>query len=822
MIDRLSWLQTHTPFRSLSLEALEAIAAALRTESIAANRRIVLEDTPVTHLIILRSGELEAYHTTRDRPATVTTLLPGTVLHWPELVLEQQAPQTVITLTDCELWTLPREVFATLADQFPELRQQVSQQLQSALSDLAHEQERQAVLRPYLVPRVKQGIVGSSRYAVRLRQGIKEAARDRQPVLIFGEPGLEKDNIAALIHYGSRDRRQPLIRFNCGTLSANGAELFGKATKPGLLDWVAEGTLILNNVHEWPAHLYPQLRRLVAEQTYEPVAAPPAPPRRFPGRLILIAEKKGCDCQDLVHHQIKVPPLRVTKADIEALVNYYIALYCRQRGIPKPRITPEALRRLQSYDFPGNLRELASLVERALVQADGAELLTEEVFWPERSRQRQFRWNLLNAYPQLRAFLRSPWWPDRLNYGLTLWLFPLILAIGLWGPQDRPHNFTLNLFWAWWWPVSLLIFPFLGRIWCAVCPFMIYGEVLQRLSLKIWPRQLRPWPRQLAERCGGWVIFGLFGVILLWEELWDLPNTAYLSSWLLILITAGAVIFSQLYERRFWCRYLCPIGGMNGLFGKLSIIELRAQRGVCAASCQTYQCYKGGPALGEGQETGGCPIHSHPAQLTDNRNCVLCMTCLKACPHRSVEVNLRPPAIDLWTSHEATAAEVCLLFLLLGAVVLHRLPLLLAWLGLTEAHFGLQGMIAVVALALPGLLAWGWHQIQRQGSVPFVRLAYGYLPLVLGANLAYYLPLGLGEAGQLLPVTFATFGLDGSGLPSWQAHPAVIGFLQTTTLVASTLASLLLSQKIARSPLRQMWHPWVGIIALAWGIAYLL
>ena len=56
---------------------------------------------------------------------------------------------------------------------------------------------------------------------------------------------------------------------------------------------------------------------------------------------------------------------------------------------------------------------------------------------------------------------------------------------------------------------------------------------------------------------------------------------------------------------------------------------------------------QGGPAEGEGQETGGCPVYSHPAQLTDNRNCVLCMTCLKACPHRSIEVRLRPPGIDL-------------------------------------------------------------------------------------------------------------------------------------------------------------------------------
>lgn len=54
-----------------------------------------------------------------------------------------------------------------------------------------------------------------------------------------------------------------------------------------------------------------------------------------------------------------------------------------------------------------------------------------------------------------------------------------------------------------------------------------------------------------------------------------------------------------------------------------------------AGNCTTYHCYKGGPAEApEGLETGGCPLYSHPAQLTDNRNCVLCMVCLKACPHK--------------------------------------------------------------------------------------------------------------------------------------------------------------------------------------------
>lgn len=85
-----------------------------------------------------------------------------------------------------------------------------------------------------------------------------------------------------------------------------------------------------------------------------------------------------------------------------------------------------------------------------------------------------------------------------------------------------------------------------------------------------------------AERYGPPFLFGLFAAILVWEEVWDLPHTAALSGWLLILITAGAVVCSSIFERRLWCRYLCPIGGMNGLFAKLSMTEVRARQGVCS------------------------------------------------------------------------------------------------------------------------------------------------------------------------------------------------------------------------------------------------
>ena len=843
--EREQWLKAHTLLGTLSAAVLAAITAAISIEQVQENRRLVLEDTTPTALYILKSGRLESYRTSATSIASATSLLPGSVLYLRELLLDQSAEQTVITLTDCELWTIDRDTFLALTQQYPEIGLTVSRQLAAELSEvsskLAFEQTRQTALRPYLVPKVRRGIVGSSRYAVRLRSDIKKAAADRKPVVILGEPGLGKDNIAALIHFGSSSRHEPLIKINCDTLQASGADLFGRVGgKPGLLEWLGEGTLMLNNMQDFPVDLEDQLIRLLKSGEYMPIGQIEGePPKRSNARLIMTTERtlQKIDRKPLIGHSIKVPPLRVRKADIAAQVKYYISLFCRSRGLSQPDVTPEALRRLQGYDFPGNLTELEGLIARAILQCgtvpagqrdtaagapcDRPAVLTEEVFWAASTRNKRFRVNLLNTYPRLRQFLRSPWWPDRINYGFTLTAFAIVVAILFLGPQSRDANIGLNLFWAWWWPLILISFPFVGRSWCAVCPFMIYGELAQTLSLKLFPRQLLPWPRHQAEQWGGWFLFGLFVLILLWEELWNLENVAYLSACLLLLITAGAVIFSLLFERRFWCRYLCPIGGMNGLFAKLAIVELRAQQGICSATCTTYQCYKGGPQKGEGLETGGCPIYSHPAQLQDNRNCVLCMTCLKACPHRSVELNLRPPGIELWTTHTPTYAEVSLLFLLFGAILLHRLPEIQAQLGWQFGleNFGIHTAVSVVALLIPSAIALVAYKLmqlinQKLKSKPFLELAYGYLPLVLGGSLAHYLRLGLTEAGRVVPVTLATFGLPNVGMPITVADPIIIAFLQAVTLIASVWLSVLLTQNIARQSFVNLLPQHISTVAI--------
>lgn len=813
--DIKAWLQEHTDLDIFPEKILDRLARKVEVQTLEANRRLILEDTLPDAVYILRQGRLESYHTSLVDTAQVCSLLPGAVLHLFDILLDQPTLQTIITLTDCKFWVISKKDLLKIAGEYQDVTRIVSQKLAKDLAnvsqELVAEQERQAILRPYLVPKANRGIVGSSRYAKRLREQLKEAACTRDSVIIFGEPGLEKDNAAALVHFGSNQRREPMVKINCNTLQISGASLFGRVEgKPGLLEAVGEGTVLLNNIQELPPALCPQIRRLLETQTYVPVQRDgnAVKPRTSNARLILTAEKVQPELDGVISHRIKMPPLRVSKADVGAQVEYYISLLSKEQGFAKRQLTPEALRRLQGYNYPGNIVELHSLVERAIAQSSPNEDLTAEIFWAAQDRQQRFRLNLLNANPWLRRFLRSPWWPTRINYGIVLPLFIFVVVILFVGPQQRSQNFALNLFWAWWWPLILIGFPFVGRLWCSVCPFMICGELLQKLSLWLVPRQLRQWPRQQAEQWGGWFLFGLFTLIFLWEELWNLENTAYLSSWLLLLITAGAIICSQIYERRFWCRYLCPIGGMNGLFAKLSMTELRAQQGTCSAECSTYQCYKGGPEKGEGQETTGCPLYSHPAQLEDNRDCVLCMTCLQACPHRSVEFNLRPPGIELWTTHTPRIYEAALLLLLLGGIFLHRLPELQTWIGL-DLHlqqFSIHALVSCLVLGIAALIPLVAHAVLCRFSPnlkprPFIELVYGYLPLVLGGTLAHYLRLGLTEAGQILPVTWATFGFSGAELPIWVAHPAVVSFLQGGTILSAIFLTWVLTQKIARQPI---------------------
>ena len=621
-----------------------------------------------------------------------------------------------------------------------------------------------SLLTPYATGRPQRGVVGSSRYAQKLRQELIQASKDpdSRTLMIRGEPGLGKDNLAALVHFGSSRRRKLLVRLQPADLRAKVATL---------LDAVEDNTLLVIGVDQ----LDPELQHLLAEMAegHRP---------GFSGRIIFTSETCVPEL-DAISQLIRVPPLRVRRADLGEWLRYQLRLQCPGLGWDETPALPETVvRQLQNHDFPDNLRELESLVGRALRQArrqnqnQPPPVLAEEVFWTDQKKERS-RFDIWRWKPQLREWMRAPKLWNGLLFGLVSWLF-VGVNLALWlGPQTRSENPALNLFWAWWWPLILLSYPLVGRLWCAVCPFMVWGRIVQSIT----PWRPRAWPHGETDRWASPLMAAGFAAILIWEEVWNLENTAWLSSCLLLLITAGAAIGSLLFEKRFWCRYLCPVGGMNGLFAKLSILELRAESGTCSGSCTSFACFKGGPADGEGMETNGCPLGSHPAHLSDNRNCVLCMTCTQACPNRSVQLRLRPPAADLQRNMHAPGGERGLILVLAGGVTLHHWQRLLGWLPL--APDSLQSgpllarlSIAVLALALPAALGL-W--LER-------KWLYSALPLLWALLLARHLPVGMLEGGTLLP----------AGWPSWSADPHVFGFFQTVLIAIGWIGAVVLIRRL--------------------------
>lgn len=131
-------------------------------------------------------------------------------------------------------------------------------------------------LAPYLLGRVRRGVVGSSRYAQRLREQIRQAAAGSagRAVLISGEPGLEKDNLAALIHFGSAARRQWLVRLDGATLRADGANLFGQPGSAGvgsLLECLGDGALLIDKLDQVVPSLQLSLLRRGPQKLNQPL-----------------------------------------------------------------------------------------------------------------------------------------------------------------------------------------------------------------------------------------------------------------------------------------------------------------------------------------------------------------------------------------------------------------------------------------------------------------------------------------------------------------------------------------------------------------------
>lgn len=402
---------------------------------------------------------------------------------------------------------------------------------------------------------------------------------------------------------------------------------------------------------------------------------------------------------------------------------------------------------------------------------------------------------LKNRHPQLAVFIVM----------LVGYIFAILA--GLIGTPVGSHNFSIVFVWIAWWAILILVaVPFFGRGWCAVCPIPLPGEWLQRGAV-LSPPDKRPkwlnlrWPKFLRNiwlQNISFLLLALFSSVLL--------TTPNITGIVLAAMVFAAIGLSTIFERRAFCRYLCPVGGFIGLYSQTAPIELRIKdRQVCAA-CEGKPCYNG-------SEAGyGCPWDVFPGGLTKNTYCGLCMECIRTCPHDNIAIHLRPFSADL-AKPSTRLDEAFKAFIMLGSAMIYAGVLLGPWGVFKNAAYNVGSpawftyaaiFLAIIFVVLPGVFTLGI--LQTKSALPlkqrFASFATALIPLGLMFWVAFSLSFVLTNASYILaalsdPLGFG-WNLFGTADVAWQPmFTSILAPAQTLALVGGLIWSARTAQKAA-------------------------
>ena len=402
---------------------------------------------------------------------------------------------------------------------------------------------------------------------------------------------------------------------------------------------------------------------------------------------------------------------------------------------------------------------------------------------------------LKSRYPQMAVFIVM----------LAGYIFAILA--GLIGTPVGSHNFSIVFVWIAWWAVLILVaVPFFGRGWCAVCPIPLPGEWLQRgavlsppdkktkwLNLR-WPKFLRNiWLQNIS-----FLLLALFSSVLL--------TTPNITGIVLAAMLFAAIGLSTIFERRAFCRYLCPVGGFIGLYSQTAPIELRIKDKQVCVTCEGKPCYNGS------QAGYGCPWDVFPGGLTKNTYCGLCMECIRTCPHDNIAVNLRPFSADL-AKPSTRMDEAFKAFIMLGSAMIYAGVLLGPWGAFKDAAYNVGTsawfiyaiiFLAIIFVILPGFFTLGI--LKAKSTLPlkqrFASLATALIPLGLMFWVAFSLSFVLTNASYIIAALSDPLGLGwnlfGTANAIWQ--PMLFSILapaQTLALVGGLIWSARTAQKAA-------------------------
>ena len=769
--ERLELLARWDVLHELGREDLEPLARGLTVRTVPADTVVRRQDAQLDTVLFVVAGQIRVVEVNDEGgEKTVGTLVRGDHFGERALLPGQASACALIAASQACLLELPRERLAHLVRSKPNLNATVVNEVRTRLRTGPHAKvvaERRSDTLAHLVQTADVEIVGEDKRLLSARKKLEAAAKEGQTPLVVGQAGTGKRTFARHYHAVSPQAGEPYLEVSLAEIEpvAVEAAIFGIDADPdvhdtvgktGYLEMLGSGTLVLGHAERLDSHQQHKLATYLKLGWFHRVYGQMSV--RAKTRVVLLVdaatEGEAIDrlipelTEHLKERVVFLPPLAQRLKDIPLLAEHYMRLYARREGKKAAPLSREATDKLVSYAWPGNITELVNVIQRAAIVASEATIIPENLIFVAPSEKEIHRLNLMRN-EKVRTVLRSPWLMKGFMW-FNMALVGLVTVLTLYGglrgaghPMNEfGNNFGMLVTWLVWFPVLPISAFLIGRIWCGMCPIVGVGDLASRLvKLDL------PVPK-LFKRLDFWLVVISFVLLDFVEELLGVADAPLATATLLIAIIGMSVLFCILYERKTFCRYLCPLAGMLGAYSTMSLVEVRGNKKVCQTQCGQHTCFKGT------DEVAGCPMFSYPASITTNYECMMCTNCLRSCDNRGVQVNLRPPLSELWRNAAPMLSMSVFGVMLVGLMARHQFPDLTFWqrlaggLGWKEGFTHAVLWVAALGLALiPFLLASTLSAAASQETLKKNMALYGmaFIPLAFSGHLAHLAHEFLGD-----------------------------------------------------------------------------
>ncbi|MCP4253141.1 MAG: cyclic nucleotide-binding domain-containing protein [Candidatus Scalindua sp.] len=760
--DIVKFLGEVSIFKELPKESLEKISEKIQMYTFAKDTTIIKKESPGNRLYLIKSGSARVVSESEDGDFEIATIPNGECFGEMSLLTGEICCATVKTNEDSLLYFIAKSDFDEVISENP----QISKHFNKLFVDRIGKQnvisvnlkKHEIALSKYLQKAKAHqysGVVWKSKRMQRVFNEADKYSKNDAIVTIIGRSGTGKEILSRKIHTDSAKAKFPVfeivlpeerrkeitaIHNERRHLDHTECELFGREKiiytadeekRIGCLELVNNGTLIIKNIENMSLNIQECFLQFIETGKFKRIGG--SEPVHSSVRVIVtttdisLMQKQLCQrlFQMLSAQKLEIPPLCEHKKDIPSLIEHFADKISKIKHTPKKTFSKDATNKLLKYDYPGNVKELENVIERAITLSKTDTDIEEEVIFlgDPTGLEDEKRINLLSI-TMVEKLCKSPMFISAVkSASLTVFVILLCLLAMQSGISIGGRNIILVFCWQLSIPLIFVLFLFTARFGCSICPIYSITRFLNKRNLKL------PVP-DFIKKYDAWIMGTGFISILFLEEYTHMSASVSKTAFLIFSILFAAIIVDFIFEKSAWCRYLCPLGGMTGLFSMSSLIEIRANRNVCTTICTTHDCFKGS------EKAAPCPMFLHLQFLSDNRDCKVCLNCIKNCTHLATRLNLRIPGAEISSLKQPSLPGAIFSIILSGLLVAE----IVARTNIIQANYPLIFSTSIfLALALSLTINYFTALILEKTVTDHLKhFGYTLIPLILFGFISHY------------------------------------------------------------------------------------